>query len=155
MAGLAARTQRLLVYVILTVALTTLGTRILENSREMALLAGRHRMHSNQRESRHIMLKSYFLCPTLLIMASCAFFTLLPVVHIIIFVAVHALATERLIIQLAPVTGAAQQIGMLPSQRKIRFVIMVKLDLFPSVRPMAGVALLSVLPSVLVIITMT
>ena len=64
-------------------------------------------MHSNQRESRHIMLESYFLCPALLIVTSCAFFTLLPVVHIIILVAVYALATKRLIFQFAPVTATA------------------------------------------------
>ena len=44
---------------------------------------------------------------------------------------------------------------MLPTQRKICFRIMVELYLVPSTRAMTGIAFLSVLPSVLVIITMT
>lgn len=151
-AYLAVRPQSLLVHIIPHMTLVACRTCILEDGREMALFAGGHGMHADQRETRHVMLEPYFLRPALFTMTACAFITLLPIVHVVVSVTVDAAAAECFIAQFTAVTCTAQQGRVFSRQWKFRIPVVVKSDLYPALRVMTGIAPLAILALVFVII---
>jgi len=66
-------------------------------------------MHTDQRETRHVVLEPYILCPVLFIVAARTILSLLSLVHVITLVAIEAIAAKSFIVQLASMACTAQQ----------------------------------------------
>lgn len=75
-------------------------------------------MHSDERETRHIMIKAYLFAPTMLVMAASALLSFLPRVHIIDGMTAVAAGIELFMVQVARVAGGTTHIHMLAQQRE-------------------------------------
>lgn len=132
MAHFTARPQIPFVHVIVGVAIIALQTCFLEDRRQMALLTRHNCVHADQGKITHVMLEADFLPPALFVMAIRTHFALLAFVDIIVLMTVNTPGSELLLLQFAPVTGTAQEIGMLSSQGKVRLAVMIELGFIPS-----------------------
>lgn len=135
MAGLAVRPKPLPVYIVVLVTRVAVARRIGEHRGQMTFLTGSDRMQSNQRKACHVMIKSQLPRPAALVMATTTLFTQLSRMHVIRLVAVLALRAQILLIQLTAVACTAEQLIMLPTQRKVRFGIMIKNHFVPASGP--------------------
>ena len=105
-------------------------------------------MSAQQREARNIVIKAHFLLPAFLAMTLIAFFTLLPLMHVILTMTAITIGTHFLI-HVTRVTIFASDTLVLASKTKVRLV-MIKLGLRPPLGGVAILALFTKLPLVLI-----
>lgn len=86
----ASGAQFSLVFVVGLVAGMAVRLCVLEVSRQMAFLAGRYRMDPDEREMRNVVIEHDTLVPRCIVMTLVTEFSLLFLVHVILFVAVEA-----------------------------------------------------------------
>ena len=105
-------------------------------------------MCAQQREARNIVIKANFLLPTFLAMTLIAFFTLLPLMHVILTMTAITIGTH-FFIHITRVTILTGDTLVLASKTKVRLV-MIKLGLRPSLGGVAILTLFTKLPLVLI-----
>jgi len=145
--------ERLLVYVVLTVAVRATRGNILEGRGGVTLLAGRGGMQADQRELGQVMIEYHLVTPAGFAVTARAVLTLLAEMHVIGAVAINA-ACLQLIREAAPVTGIAQNLFMLTLQWEVGLEVVIEAALGPSLLGMAGFAALAVPTMMCVVCTM-
>ena len=99
-----------------------------------------------------IMVKNDVLRPTAFLMATLALFSFLSVMHVVAQVAVMAFQAQFFFVQFTAVACRASQFGMLAFEGELGVLIVIELCVLPAVFCVAGITLLAVTPSMLVII---
>jgi hypothetical protein len=148
---LAGGSQPLEVNIFCLVAADAADLGVLESRRDVALLASRHRVKTQQREPRQIVIEEDARRPLALVMALLACGPFLSPVDIVRPVAGVAGSVQRLLIQRPYVTPLTSDVPVCTPKRKFRQLIVVEDFGFPSRFAVASLTIRSVAPAVLVV----
>jgi len=148
---LAGRPQPPEVDIVSLVAADAGDLGILESRRGVALLASRHRVKTQQRKPRQIVIEEDVRPPLPFVVALLASGSFLPPVDIVRPVAGIAASVQRLLIQGSRVAALASDVAVCTPKRKLRRSIVVEDLRCPSGCDVASLAIRSVAPVMLVV----
>jgi len=148
---LAGGSQPLEVDILSLVAADAADLGVLVFRRDVALLASRHRVKTEQWEPRQIVIEEDAIGPLALVVAPLACGSFLPPVDIVRLMAGVACLVQRLLIQRPHVTPLASDVLVGTPKRKFRQPIVVEDFGFPGRFPVASLTIRPVAPAVLVI----
>ena len=101
-------------------------------------------MQAYERKARQAVVENDFVAPAAGLVATSAVLAFLTAVHVIEFVAADTVDRKLFTRQLAPMTGAADQLVVFPVQREIGVAAVVEAGFLPAVFVVAGLAFATV-----------
>jgi len=150
----AARPQALLVLVVLAVARDAVERRVLVRGAQVALLARRDGMKSDQGEARQIVIEKHLCSPPVLVVAALTLLALLPAMDIVGSVTAVAGRSELRLVEGPAMAGLATDLPVRAAQR-VGGLVVVEGDTLPLLDNVAGLALGAIAAPVVVIVAVT
>lgn len=154
-AVLALNSQRCLVFIVVPVAAHALQFGILESGRQMAFFTGHRGVQAKQGEAGQVVIENNTVAPAGHLMAALTLLAFLSLVNIIRLVAAETGGREVFIVNVAAMTGVAQQLLMLALQWKPGVVLVIEATFFPLLLVVTGLTFFAVATMVRIVVTMT
>ena len=154
MAILALSAQRRLVFIVVSMATDALQFGILESGRQMAFFAGHRGVQAKQGEAGQVVIENNTVAPAGHLMAALTLLAFLSLVNIIRLVAAETGGRQIFIVNVAAMTGVAQQLLMLALQWKPGVMLVIEAAFFPLFLVVAGLAFFAVATMVHIVVTM-
>jgi hypothetical protein len=147
-------THAFLMHIIRLVAGETLDIGFLELAAQVAQLTGSHTVDADEWKTGNVMFKKDLLIPRLFVMAIAAVLTQVLLMHIDRPVTVDTDCIFQGIHRGGAMTGAANQIRVLPLEGEVGIFVMIEIGLLPTLHIVALLTFLAVAPFMLVILFM-
>ena len=154
MAILALSAQRRLVFIVVSMATDALQFGILESGRQMAFFAGHRGVQAKQGEAGQVVIENNTVAPAGHLMAALTLLAFLSLVNIIRLVAAETGGRQVFSVNVAAMTGVAQQLLMLALQWKPGVVLVIEATFFPLFLVVAGLAFFAVATMVRIVVAM-